>query len=247
MTFSHDHFDDPALKQALKRAAGETHAPEALRTRIAAMFQEHQAEQAAPARSWGWHLLHGVHTGRTMAMAASIGGLLLGGLAFLLTQESSPLESNPISVSPMVQNAIYHYADTQQSMDRGVSVLSPSDQFAPRQVVRPKLDPKLDLSSLGWRLLGARKHVQTQQASEEFVYQRGNQKISVFLIADDSTNPGEQRAGTALVNGHIVAIRHVPNASVCVVATNAKRHQDPREIEGIADFVIGKYTPRGQQ
>jgi hypothetical protein len=248
MSANLDNFDDEGLKQALRRAIPRVGAPEGLRLRVQAAFQEAGAAPAGPVGmkperrgAWGW-----MNRQRMFAMAASFIGLVMGvGMFFALNhaEDGATVAANgQAQLGALTPNYLFDavgwHEQVQDTPSQRDSMLAPYDQvWRNWQKQADGLQPKLDLTSFGWQLVGARKYGPAAQSAIQMVYQRNGMPLSVFLVPDQKATTEQSNSGSTVVRGHIVATRQLGNLKICVVGGSSTAAPAAAEVSRIADFV----------
>lgn len=239
------NFEDPELKAALRRAMGSVQTPASLQIRIREMMQlERELSEPVkpvldePAIPESFSLMRWLHTGRRLAIAASLLGLLLGGGLFYAMNQYDNAESPDSPLAGLttppayIQSAVDYHDRMAQSVLPGQPANPAYNDL--RQQTSANL-PNLDLSPLGWAFFGAQKHTSPQGNSTQLLYRQDGREVSVFVIADSQQKAA--RGKTLSVNGRLVAVRYLDGLTLCVVGHAANGRLDARELNHIADFV----------
>lgn len=213
---SSDHFDDPVLKAALKRACGKEQAPERLRQSL--MQQMGVSPQAAPdpapppalklpqttrphARNNPWLSLF---QPRLVTALAAVLVLAIG--AGLLVYRNMPTKSR-IAHEAMLAMIRTHDACAVAEGHRGADV--PEDLRGAGAALGRTLGQTVLAANLvedGWTLRGGSICPVAGKPSAHFLFQRGTQRLSVFSLpagAGFEVRPGA--VCNACVEGHMVA------------------------------------------
>lgn len=245
MTELDPKFDAPELKTALQRALGRPAAPDSLRDRIRLTLEEADAPipltQSAPSTGTAGPGFRQLLGGRRMAMAAAIGGLVLGIGLYVLTSALDPDSPTVAQATPtFIQTSLLHHDQLQQAVASGRPIgqgLFSYAQFNERvRRISSRELPSANLPDEGWRLVGGKDCGDCCVVAQLF-YTRGHQTLSIFVIPGDSAGRGQQLIRCAQMNGHVVAMRNLGTALLCVVGHCPEGKLQLHDIDRIADLL----------
>jgi hypothetical protein len=245
-----NNFNDPALKAAIRRAIPAVSAPQSLRNAVADILRSADDDtlheplrlvpELKPSAVSPW--LEWLSQGRKLAIAASILGLGLGVGLFLALENQAGTQNQttianagnmPIAPSTLVDVA---HREVQQGLSTGHNMLAPYDQVS--RELRQQTGPaalNVDLSSMGWSLVGARKLSLPNSLAVQLFYQHGQQSLSVFVLPNSA---GRSQTPIASLGNHSVAARQYDGATLCVIADGFSPKTEAQEINKVADYLI---------
>jgi hypothetical protein len=259
MSDQFDQFDDPALKEAVRRAFPRESAPAALRQRVAAIMASGTAaaEDATdrggtraadrtlrrPDRSW-WSRQFTAKT----AVAAAAALVAIGVMVIQIRSAFAPPPAGG-------------YAATSFPQSFALAMVRTHDNCAklPDHHLVPGTDPAVLKASLsasegiavaavdlgpGWQFKGAGLCTVDGSKAAHLLFTHGSETISVFSLP---TPPSCARASgkyTETVEGHPIAGVVTNGAVYCVVGSGAAG-LTPHDLEPLLEKVRADVTPRG--
>lgn len=243
-------FDEPRLKEALKRVYPPEVAPPALRAGIQVMLTRAAAsgvsDQPIPLTR-STDRPHHWWQSRRVTAAAAIVGLGLGVGLFVLTERDRMPSGNAVAMneSPViVQNALVSHDQIFNSMASGGDnwrrSLAPVPQV--REELRshaPMSIPTVDLSSRGWQLAGAKACEVGSACAAQMFYTRGDQTLSVFVLPPGQSAVEIQRS-CGQSKTHITAARNASGATFLLVGRCTDGSLTNQEIEELAATIAAQ-------
>lgn len=237
-------FEEPMLKEALRRAYPPEAAPPALRANVQAMLAragqtDDASAQPIPLTRPVLHTRHRWH-GRRLAAAAAIVGLGLGVGMFALTQRDQGPNGNQVAIadSPVVvRNALLSHDQLYDSMNAGADwrqgLTSVGEVRDSLRSQAPIAMPMLDLSAAGWQLAGAKACEVGAGRAAQLFYTRGNQTLSVFVLPPGQSAESIERT-CAQTKSHITAVRNASGVTILLVGSCPDGSLTAREIDHLA-------------
>lgn len=173
------HFDDPALKAALKRALGGETAPPGLRARVEKMLAAEAASPLVrPKQRFDWR--------RSPLVGLAAAAMIIVSTAFVLNYyrqaEPSSLATLPNDLASEMTAA--HDAAMAQASHHNLPV--PKDDLDKiRQTLKDRLGHPVLVASLGadWKLEGASVTKVGERDAAQLVYSKGNESVSVISVS----------------------------------------------------------------
>jgi hypothetical protein len=260
MSDSSDEFDDPALKEALRRAFAQSSdetAPPALRRRVEAILSAGAGADAVnragddasrlhrPQRSW-WRQQMKPRT----AIAAAVALIAVG---FMVVQIRSQFGLDQPTV-PYVATSFPESLTTEMVQAHLSAAKAPE---ALKAIGKTPADVKASLSKAagvtvagselgsGWQYRGARLLVIDGQKAAQLLFTKGQDSVSVFSMGA----PSECEAGSGsykqVVNGHPMAGIVSNGAVYCIVGSSPAGTMSPSDLEPLLSTVQSDVAEHG--
>lgn len=244
-----NEFSDPELRTALRRACPQTPAPLSLRFRVRQMMDQPEAApllQPPPTTSPAfWRSGQWLASGRHMAAAAAVIGLVLGMGLYLLTTDTNapanPTNSSLASTDSMplaVRNALAGHDELDDALASGDAQARSSLFTAPQlrdqlQQQRSITLPAVDLSSMGWKFVAGKTYPPESSCLAQLFFTRDHQTLSVFVLDDQALRPGTRFATR---KGHLIALRKINNGTLGVIGYCPAGRLSQAEVDKIASL-----------
>jgi hypothetical protein len=228
-------FDDPALKEALKRAFGHETAPAILRQRVTAAWAAEQRASALRARS-AWH--------NPLSKLAVAAVLLIGfGVAYFILFRSTSVPIPSYFASSMLSAHDQCAGLGDHHLLQGVAG---DDLAAVRQKLRQELGHPVLASSPGpdWTFAGAGICKVGDTPAAHLLYKRGDDTISIISINarafSYSTQDGMTYEDT--VNDHPISGFVKGGAVHCLIGSSKAGKLTLRELNGLRKKLKGSVS-----
>ena len=205
MQQSNEQFDDPALKQAIRRAMSATEpsgAPPALRNRIEAMLRQEQALQDARLSHWRRPMM-------SMLAAAAVLAIGLGVAYYLLGRDE---KAPQFFADAMVVAHDRCAGMTDHHLLQGIA--SDADLATIRQALHSKVGHPVLVTELGdgWKFAGAGVCEISNVPAAHMLFTRGDETVSIFSVSagafymnSDSSGSSEGKTYAQIDQNHEIS------------------------------------------